>query len=215
MPYNRTNMLPKIHAEITKEALSDQFSPAALEKIIRANLEQDCLPGQIGHDEFHFDNNAFEKSHAYVEEQRALVISSLQANDVLSAWSAFGRLTHTAQDFYAHSNYIDLWVAIQPDGAVPTKSEVDPVDDDLIHSRALRSGKLYYPLEIFSFIKFLKPIVKPMLPHDSHTWMNLDSPEQGSNFIFAYHAAVKRTRIEFEKTTTLLSNDQLAAFVDK
>lgn len=208
-------MLPKIHTEITKEAISNTFSPAALEKIIQANLHQDRLAGQIGHDEYHFDNNAFDKSHTYMEEQRTLVFSSIQANDVLSAWSAFGRLTHTAQDFYAHSNYIDLWVAIQPDGAIPTKSEVDPVDEDLMHSRALRSGKLYFPLEIFSFIKVLKPVIKPMLPRDSHTWMNLDSPEQGSNFVFAYHAAVKRTRIEFEKTTALLTSKQLAAFVDK
>jgi hypothetical protein len=86
---------------------------------------------------------------------------------------------------------------------------------DLIHSRALRSGKLYYPLGAFSFVKFLKPIVLPLLPRDSHAWMNLDSPEQGPNFNFAFHAAVKRTRIEFEKTTAGLSQNLLAAFVDK
>jgi hypothetical protein len=214
MAYNRTIMLPKIHAEITRQALRERFSAAALEKIIEANVYQDRIAGQVGHDEYHFDNNAFEKSYAYIEEQRALVISSLQANEAPSAWSAFGRLTHTAQDFYAHSNYIDLWISCQPDGALPTTSEVDPVDEDLIHSRALRSGKVYLPLEIFSFIKFLKPVVMPLLPCDSHAWMNLDGPGQGPNFTFAFHAAVKRTRIEFEKTTTELSEDLLAAFVD-
>jgi hypothetical protein len=208
-------MLPKIHAEILKQALSASFSAAALEKIIQANVYQDRIGGQIGHDEYHFDNNAFEKSYAYIEEQRALVISSLQANDILSAWSAFGRLTHTAQDFYAHSNYIDLWVAIQPDGAVPTTSEVDPVDEDLLHSRALRSGKLYYPLEVFGFIKFLDPIVKPLLPRDSHTWMNLDSPGQGPHFAFAYQAAVKRTKWEFEKIAACVTDEQFTAFVNK
>ena len=75
------------------------------------------MRGQIGHDEYHFDNNAFEKSYAYIEEQRALTISSLMANDVFSAWSAFGRLTHTVQDFYSHSNYVDLWLSRQPEGA--------------------------------------------------------------------------------------------------
>lgn len=215
MPYNQTNMLPRIHAKIIREALSNTFSAAALEKIIQANLYQDRLTAQIGHDEYHVDNNAFEKSNVYIAEQHALVVSSLKVDDILSAWSAFGRLTHTAQDFYAHSNYIDLWVAIQPGGAVPTTSKVDPLDEDLLRSRALRSGKLYYPLELFAFIKFLKPLVKPLLPRDSHAWMNLDSPEQGPNFVFAYETAVKRTKIEFNKITMCLTGAQFAMFVDK
>jgi len=215
MAYNRTIMLPKIHAEITSLALKEHVSAAALEKIIGANIHQDRIAGQIGHDEFHFDNNAFEKSYAYIEQQHALVISSLQTSDASSAWSAFGRLTHTAQDFYAHSNYIDLWVSCQPDGALPTPAEVDPMAEDLIYSRALRSGKLYYPLEVFAFAKFLKPLVMPLIPRDSHAWMNLDSPAQGSNFVFAFHAALKRTRIEFEKTVMGLSKDILGIFLNK
>jgi hypothetical protein len=208
-------MLPKYHATITEQALREIFSSAALQKIIAANLYQDRLAGQIGHDEFHFDNNAFEKSYAYIEEQRAAVVSSLRAGDAPAAWSAFGRLTHSAQDFYAHSNYIELWLSCKPDGAIPTMSEVDPVDEDLIRSRALRSGKLYYPLEIFSFIKLLRPLVLPLLPRDSHAWIHLDSPEQGPHFPFAFQAAVKRTKLEFDKTTAGLSEGLLKTFVDQ
>lgn len=207
-------MLPKYHVEITQQALRELVSAKALEKIVAANIHQDRLSGQFGHDEFHFDNNAFEKSYAYIEEQRALVIPFLQANDVLSAWSAFGRLTHTAQDFYAHSNYIDLWISCQPDGAIPTPSEVDPVDADLIDSRALRSGRIYYPLELFSLIKILKPLVLRLLPRDAHAWMNLDTPEQGPNFTFAFHAAVKRTKFEFEKTAAM-PLELIAKFIDR
>lgn len=208
-------MLQKIHAEITRQALQDRVSDRALKKILEANLYQDRLGGQIGHDEYHFDNNAFEKSYAYIEEQRELVVSSLQAEDIPSAWAAFGRLSHTAQDFYAHSNYIDLWLACQPDGALPTPSEVDPLDPDLIDTRALRSGKIYLPLEALSFLKLLKPLVMPRLPRDSHAWMNLDSPEQGPHFIFAYQAAVKRTRIEFERTTKDMGEDFVVLFTDQ
>jgi len=207
-------MLQQFHIEMMRLSLGKQFSTLALEKIIKANVNQDRLRGQIGHDEYHFDNNAFEKSYAYIEEQRALTVSSLMANDVPSAWSAFGRLTHTAQDFYAHSNYIDLWLSCQPDGAIPTPSEVDPLDPDLINTRALRSGKVYF-LEILTFIIPLKPLVMPLLPRDAHGWMNLDSPEQGPSFEYAFQAAVKRTKIEFEKTTKDLSGDLLALFVDK
>jgi hypothetical protein len=208
-------MLPKYHAEITKKALRDTVSAAALEKIVAANLHQDRLSAQFGHDEIHVDNNAFEKANTYMEEERARVGHSLQAGDVSSAWAAFGRLTHTAQDFYAHSNYIDLWLSCQPDGAIPTPSEIDPLDPDLIDTPALRSGKIYLLLELFSFVKFLKPLVMPLLPPDAHAWMNLDSPEQGPNFTFAFHAAVKRTKLEFEKTTAGLPAELVVVFIDK
>jgi len=207
-------MLQQFHVEMMHLSLGEKFSSRALEKIIKANVNQDRLRGQIGHDEYHFDNNAFEKSYAYIEEQRALTVSSLMANDVPSAWSAFGRLTHTAQDFYAHSNYIDLWLSCQPDGAIPTPPEVDPLGPDLIDTRALRSGKVYF-LEILTLILPLKPLVMPFLPRDAHGWMNLDSPKQGPNFDFALQAAVKRTKIEFEKTTKGLPEDLLGLFVDK
>jgi len=207
-------MLQRFHVEMIHLALEDQFSPPALERISAANVYQDRLRGQIGHDEYHFDNNAFEKSYAYIEEQRALTISSLMTNDAPSAWSAFGRLTHTAQDFYAHSNYIDLWLARQPKGARPTPPEIDPVDPSVIQSEALRSGKIYL-LDLLTFISMLKPLVMPLLPRDSHAWMNLDSPERGPNFNYAFQAAVKRTRIEFEKTIKGLPDEVCQLFLDK
>src|SRR4026208_738308 len=111
MAYNQTIMLTKYHIEILSDALADCFSSRALSAISKANVNQDSLSGQFGHDEFHFDNNAFEKSYAYIEKQRALTVSSLQKADADSAWAAFGRFLHTAQDFYAHSNYVTLWIA--------------------------------------------------------------------------------------------------------
>lgn len=195
-------------------ALDELFSPRALETMIAANLNQDRLLGQIGHDEYHFDNNAFDKSYAYIEEQRALTTASLQAGDAPSAWAAFGRLTHTAQDFYAHSNYIDLWLSLQPAGEIPTPSQVPALDPDLIKSPMLRSGKVYV-LEILTLIPLLRPLIMRILPRDSHAWMNIDSPDHGPGFPYAFQAAVKRTKIEFEKTAQELSGDLLALFTDR
>ncbi len=207
-------MFTHFHIEMTRLALEDKFSSQALEKIITANVYQDRVRGQIGHDEYHFDNNAFEKSYAYLEAQRALTISALVASDVFSAWSAFGRLTHTAQDFYAHSNYVHLWLARQPEGAPPTPPEIDPVDPDVIHADALRSGKIYL-LEPLAFIPGLRQLVLPLLPRDAHAWMNLDSPARGPNFQYAFQAARKRTSIEFEQTTKNLPEDLFSLFADK
>jgi hypothetical protein len=207
-------MLRAYHIEMMHLALDGTFSPRALGRIIAANVYQDRLLGQIGHDEYHFDNNAFEESHTYIEEQRALTVSSLMANHAPAAWAAFGRLTHTAHDFYAHSNYIDLWLASRQNGGLTPPSEVNPIDPDLIKSRALRSGKVYW-LEILTIIAPLRPFVMPLLPRDSHGWMNLDAPDRGPNFKYAFQAAVKRTTIEFEKTTKSLPDDLFRLFVNQ
>ena len=207
-------MLKPIHAEIVRRALGGAFSPRALEIIIAANMKQDILSGQLGHDEYHFDNNAFEKSKAYIEEQRALIPPALERAEVEPAWEAFGRLTHTAQDFYAHTNYIDLWLSCQESGMIPAPGELDPLDPDLIDSPALRSGKLYYPLEALTFIPALKKFVVPLLPRDSHAWMNIDSAERGPLFEYAFEAAVKRTRHEFDLTKRGFSSNSLALFQD-
>jgi hypothetical protein len=191
-------MLKPVHKDILRRALGEAFSPGALDAIIAANLRQDLLISQFGHDEFHFDNNALDASRAYIGEQRSLIRPALEQGKVLSAWQAFGRLTHSAQDFYAHSNYVDLWLVCQPNGLRPAPSEIDPLDDALIENPALRSGKFYYPLEAFSFVPGLKKLVIPLLPRDSHAWMNLDSAKRGPMFEYAWHAAIKRTRYEFD-----------------
>jgi hypothetical protein len=208
-------MLTQYHIEIMLNALGERFSPRAMSVITYANIHQDRLRGQFGHDEFHFDNNAFEKTYAYIEEQRALTISSLPKNDAYSAWNTFGRFLHTVQDFYAHSNYITLWLARFDGRTLPSSSEVDPVDPSLLNSPDLRSGKTYYPFELLYFIPATRAFSLRWLPHDSHAWMNLDSPAQGFKFDYAMQAAIKRTVIEFEKTTTGFSDEMCRLFLDR
>ena len=79
-------MLKSYHRAITIQALSEYFSPQALEVIITANLGQDhWLRGQIGHPEYHFDQNAFAESWEYLERNRALVRPALEAGNALAA----------------------------------------------------------------------------------------------------------------------------------
>jgi len=207
-------MLTEYHIEIMFESLGDHLGTRALSVMTTANVKQDQFAGQFGHDEYHFDNNAFEKTYAYIEEQRALTISSLQKNDAPSAWRAFGRMTHSVQDFYAHSNYIAMWLSRFDGQTPPAPPEVVPVDPSLLASPDLRSGRVYYPLEFLYYIRKLRLLSLRLLPYDSHAWMNLDSPEQGFKFEYAMQAAIKRTRIEYEKTMTGLSRDLLALFVN-
>ena len=208
-------MLIPIHEEMTREALGSQFSAGALEIIIAANRKQDALSGQIGHDEFHFDNNAIDKGLRYINEQRGFVLASLLSPGVLSAWIAFGRLTHTAQDFYSHTNYISLWLD-QFNGTprAPRPPEIDPVQKSLIQSPSLHSGKIYFPLDVFYFIPFMRNFALKLLPDDSHGKMNLDSPKQGPRFEYARAAAVKRTQYEFELLKKILPTELFAKFTD-
>ena len=207
-------MLTEYHIEIIVEALSDSIGPRPLGMMATANIKQDqFFTGFFGHDEFHCDNNSFAKTDAYIEKQRALVVSALQNNDPVSAWRAIGRLSHSFQHFYAHSNYITLWLNRFDGKTPPPPSEIDPVSPDLLHSPHLRSGKTYNPLELLYFIKGLRAHVLPLIPRDSHAWMNLDSPEQGFKFEYAMQAAIKRTRIEYEKTMSGLPKELRSLFM--
>jgi hypothetical protein len=210
MAYNFQMMLTTVHAQIMHEALGDIFSPAGLKALIAANLGQDGLRGQFGHDEYHFDNNAFDQGYAYIAEQRQLTLDALQRRDIPTALAAFGRLTHTAQDFYAHTNYVDLWLASRS-----SAPEIDPVDPGMISHPGLHSGKLYYPQEALYFFRPLREFALSILPRDSHAHMNLDSAECGPRFEYAFRAAVSRTRLEFEQVKASLSAAELAAFTGR
>ncbi len=207
-------MRAQYHRDITRRALESYFGSRPLRVILRANLRQDSLPHQFGHDHFHFDSNQFDASYAYMDAQRGLVRACLERGDADSAWRAFGRLIHAAQDFYAHSDYIPRWLSRFNGATPPPPPEVDPVSSEVLQSPNLRSGKLYYPLEALTFIPKLGKLFVPLMPPDSHAHMNMDGPDATPHFDYVFHAAVKRTRIEFEKTTALLSPDLLHHFVD-
>jgi hypothetical protein len=205
-------MLKAVHRAITVRALYGFFSPQAIDVIVAANLGLDSLPNQLGHDEYHFDGNAFAGSWAFIDANRTRVRAALEAGEAVAAWRAFGRLTHTAQDLYAHSNYVSLWLERFPEAERPEPEMIDPMDRGVLESPDLRSGKLYYPLEALAFLPVLKALVLPFLPRDSHAWMNLDGPGRGPLFDYAYAAAVKRTRYEFDRTVAGLSPDLLSLF---
>jgi len=198
---------------MTREALGEQMSPRALEVITAANRRQDSARNLIGHDAYHFDNS-LEKGWRYISEQRGHVIASLLSPGMLSAWIAFGRLTHGVQDFYSHTNYVSLWLD-QFSDTPPAPAEIDPLQKDLIESPRLHSGKVYMPLDALYFIPVLRRLALALLPRDSHGWMNLDSPKQGAKFEYARAAAIKRTRYEFEILNKMLTPEILAKFTDR
>ncbi len=191
-------MLAQYHVEICQRALGSKFSECALNRIIQANIAQDNLRGLIGHPEYHFDDSAFEAGYAYLEEQRKIILDALaKGTDPTLGWEAFGRLTHAAQDFYSHSNYLVLWAQSFPKHELPLPDQVEALDHDIINHPDLCSGRIYF-LEALAFIPALRPLTRRILPGHSHANMNLDYPERGPFFPYVIEAAVKRTQHEFE-----------------
>jgi hypothetical protein len=194
------------HRQITAQALA-HFTPAALETVIRANLGQDAIRYQFVHPHFHYDSNSFAAGDAYIESRFRAALDTARAGDFAAAREEFGRLTHTAQDFYAHSNYVALWRELHPEAA---PEQIQPGLPAVIKDPRLHSGKIYYPLELFSFFGALRPLVLPLLPRDSHAWMNKDDPGQ-PDFAYAFQAAARRTFEEWERLAAQLTPGEAKA----
>ena len=198
-------MKRQYHIQITTDVIQDRVSPHVMEAIVRANTRQDNLRGQISHPEYHFDDNAFKEGWAYVARQGAIMLETVGARrDPRPAWQAMGRLTHAVQDFYAHSNYLNLWQAQYKPGEMPPPAEVNGLDSALLRHPDLRSGRIYYPLEALTFVPGLANIVRRWLPRDSHAWMNLDTPDRGPLFPYALAAARQHTLVAFDRVTRQL-----------
>jgi hypothetical protein len=197
-------------------------SPRALKAMTRASLDQDGPFGWF-RPEFHCDNSLFAETLAYIEQNRE---QAARAVDPAEAWAAFGRLSHAAQDFYAHSNYAALWLEqhgwvrngatlytgvvaeVPQSNHLPPPSVIEPLDPEVLNSPRLRSGHVYWPTEALWPIRALQPLVKALVPRDSHAWMNLDAPSTGPLFPYAIEAAVKRTQIEYGRTLALIGETQ-------
>jgi len=203
------------HRELLERSIGDRLSPRAHAAVLAANLDQDSILGLLNF-ERHFDNCLFEQGRAYIEACRA---RAAEAATREAAWDAFGRLAHTAQDFYSHSNYVALWLAQFEPGAAPAPDQIDGLDARLLRHPALVSGRVYLPLEAITIFPGLRPLARRWLPRDSHVWMNLDNPGRGPLFPYSVEAALQRTRLEFERTLVAIGEEQgeaaMRAFQDR
>jgi hypothetical protein len=200
----------KYHQLITAQAIGTLVSPKALEVIVAANLGQDALRYQFGHEHFHYDSNSFAAGDAYVGTQQRLILSALNTNEPRTAWKAFGRLSHTVQDLYAHSTYVDLWLA-KSNTPNPDPQEIDPRDAGILSDPRLHSGKPNILLDALLHFGLMPSWLLRRLSANSHAQMNLDGPDR-QRFPYAFAAAVKRTRLEYSKVAEQLSEEQRKNF---
>ena len=193
------------HAELTRHCLAAEVSPPALDEIVRANLGQDALRYQLGtHPHFHFDNNRIREGNAYVEAQHAEIVGLALGGggSATQQRRALGRLLHAVQDFYAHANYVDLWLLRYsvPGTPLPPPELIDPLDPAILNHRDLITGTFVFWRDIIYYLPLIGALARRIWVHPtSHEAMNLDSPRQGWRFDYAYEAARLRTLHEWHR----------------
>lgn len=203
-------MYAKYHIAATKLVLSHNFSPVALNQIIQANLSQDSIAHLFLSSESyrHFCNDKISASLAYIEEQHALIerlarLSKEQMHEAKELAQrqrmALGRLLHTVQDFYSHTNYVDLWLREHCADQSPVAAVIDGLDQALLNHYELRTAH-WFVLEILFHIPIIGVLLRRVwLPPHSHEAMHLDSPERGLRFIYSMIMAQQRTAKEYQR----------------
>jgi hypothetical protein len=97
---------PHYHATLLRRAAPKGFSKSALLfRIIPANIGVDLNQKDKW---LHFDDSAFVEGIEHVET----LWGAIEAGSHRMA--NFGRLTHTIQDFYSHSNWVELHQHLSP-----------------------------------------------------------------------------------------------------
>jgi hypothetical protein len=103
-----------VHARITRDALRENLSEASIKAIVQANLAQDAAGSEDAAEKRrHFDGSTMAAAVAFInrEKNKALNLAAEADSDPESRADAlrhFGVMLHTVQDFYLHSNYVEL-----------------------------------------------------------------------------------------------------------
>ena len=190
------------HAEVTREALGEHFGPGALLQIVGENLAQDSwLRQRTSRSPWHFDNNRIREGLVYVESELCRIVSLVDDPRGGEAQrAAFAHICHAVQDFYSHSNFVDLWLTQHRGPTAAAPDDIDGLDEDLLMHPALRTGRFVLWRDWVYHVPLIRRIARCFqIPADSHEAMHLDSPERGLGFAYALEAARQRTVYEYRR----------------
>jgi len=96
--------LPKDHSDINDKSLSF-LKPDILHKINSGDEGADNI-GEFGHREYHSTGCDFQGTTQNINRLYGQVVNSIDDKDAMA--ETFGLLLHPVQDFYAHSNWVEL-----------------------------------------------------------------------------------------------------------
>jgi hypothetical protein len=96
--------LPKVHSDINDNSLSF-LQPDIMTKINNGDIGAEKI-GEFGHRQYHSTGCDFQGNTENINSLYDQVVSSIDDKDAMA--ETFGLLLHPVQDFYAHSNWIEL-----------------------------------------------------------------------------------------------------------
>ena len=139
--------LGKAHSEITKDAINSRYqpyfgitTPSKSMKYARTEIEDGAAIvdehgerlNEAENPTCHFDDEQFEASNYRLIAKKVDIVNLLEIDEVSLAREMLGRALHTLQDFYSHSNWVDMGLSdISQNLGVKWPLEYYPVDPDL------------------------------------------------------------------------------------
>jgi hypothetical protein len=190
---------PNYHASLLRRAAPADFSRAALHfRVIPANIAVDFNQ----HDKWlHFDDCTFLAGLEHVEALWARIEAGAECN------ANFGRLTHTVQDFYSHSNWVELHQHLTPIPVWDLSASSLPagLQSGTYRSRkpSSRSAPTHAELNKDCPLAWFSP---------SGARVVEDGPNRGKTlFELGYEAALAATRVQFTQLMRVLSSNPESA----
>ncbi|KAI4879290.1 hypothetical protein NFI96_006051, partial [Prochilodus magdalenae] len=99
-------LTPESLAEACQSPASDSTLKSAISQISKRNAWVDGK--HVFDAEYHFDDESFEKARKLITQGVSDVKTSLKQGNYEYARQRLGETMHTLQDFYSHSNWIEL-----------------------------------------------------------------------------------------------------------
>jgi outer membrane protein W len=131
-----------LHRSVTARALSPiGFSINAIDQISDANIYIDRQ--EASNTATHADSEAFEAASALMRSRLKIAATAIINGDTKTARANFGYITHTVQDFYAHTNYVEY----MPGKPIDLLHLTNPARDITCSSKNMMNGLTsgYYP----------------------------------------------------------------------
>lgn len=131
-----------LHRSITARSLSPLgFSISAIDQVADANITIDRDEGS--NPATHADSEAFEAASALMRSRLRMTAISVINGDMKTARATFGYITHTVQDFYAHTNYVEY----MPGAPIDLLHLTNPPSDVTCSKNSMKNGLTsgYYP----------------------------------------------------------------------
>lgn len=223
--WRNTNFVTALSASIT--ASGDPFDPSVhgvmtpQGEVCSNELNAAIYRQDVGHafeSRAHFDNCAFEESANYIDaflDKARRQIESIPPDadpsdmpaEVLAAMLAFGQALHGIQDFYAHSNYVELMQALSPNLANETELPIVEVWSPSGRAELLRlttdglySGRVWWSLphrcdaKVPTHAALAKDGPNTPAGKEHSNFRHALTGKQVSNHLVAYNLASRATR---------------------